>query len=99
MIEHRYLIPKTKSVERTIFTENYVIGKNILHIGIGGAIHDEKLKKKFLSSDISNWFHSRISTKAKSIFTLELEQDNIDKFKKKKNWTPKTEQWLSVNSA
>ena len=70
-------------MERTLFTEDYVIGKNILHIGIGGAIHDEKLKKKFLSTDISNWFHSKISIKAKSIVTLELEQDNIDKFKEK----------------
>lgn len=81
MIEPRYLIPKTKSVERTVFTEDYVKGKDILHIGIGGAIHDKKLKKEFLSTDISNWFHSRISNKANSIVTIELEQDNIDKFK------------------
>ena len=81
MIKDRYIIPKTKAVERTIFTEDYVQGKEILHIGIGGAVHDKELKKKFLSSDISSWFHSRISNKAKSIVTLELEQDNIDKFK------------------
>jgi 2-polyprenyl-3-methyl-5-hydroxy-6-metoxy-1,4-benzoquinol methylase len=80
MIEERYRIPKTVAIERTIFTENFVTGKDILHIGIGGAIHDLKLKSKFLSSDISNWFHSRISLRAKSIVTLELEQDNIDKF-------------------
>lgn len=81
MWEKRYFIPKTVSHERTAFTIEFVKGKNILHIGVGGAIHDLELKQVFLDSDVSNWFHSKITASAKSIITIELEQDNIDKFK------------------
>ncbi len=81
-MDRTYLIPKTKSVIRTDHVQKYVSKKNILHIGVGGAIIDYDLKRKFLGSDISNWFHSRISAVANSVTTLELEQDNIDKFKK-----------------
>lgn len=78
----KYKVPRTKSVERIAFTEDYVKGKDILHIGVGGAITDLDLKDKFLQSDVSNWFHSKISRTAKSITTLDLEQDNLDKFEK-----------------
>lgn len=77
----KYTIPKTRSVNRVAFTEEYVKGKDILHVGVGGAITDLDLKDKFLKTNVSNWFHSKISKTAKSIATLELEQDNIDKFK------------------
>ena len=34
MIEHRYIIPKTKSVERTLFKKDYVIGSNIFQLSL-----------------------------------------------------------------
>lgn len=79
-MQKKYMIPKTISVERNIFTENYVTGKQVLNIGVGGAIIDKELKEVFLKSDITNTFHTRLSTNAKSITNLEIEQDNIDKF-------------------
>ena len=82
MRKKRYIIPKTVSHERTAFIIEFVKGKDILHIGVGGAIYDLELKQIFLDSDVSNWFHAKISASAKSIITIELEQDNIDKFKK-----------------
>ena len=79
-MQKKYMIPKTIAVERNVFTENYVTGKKILNIGVGGAIIDRELKEVFLKSDITNTFHTRLSANAQSITNLEIEQDNIDKF-------------------
>ena len=57
-------------------------GKDVLHIGVGGAVDDAELKQAFLNSDVSSWFHARISASASSVTTLEMNQDNIDKFSK-----------------
>lgn len=81
-MKERYIVPKTTSVERTSFVENYVQGKDILHVGVGGAIIDTELKKAFLEGDVSQWFHAKISRRAKSVTTLEIERDNIEKFSK-----------------
>ena len=73
-------IPKVKSVIRSEHVMRIIKGKSILHIGVGGATYDPALREKFLAADISSWFHSKIATEARHITTLEIDQENIDKY-------------------
>lgn len=82
MKSHRF-IPKTRVVDRVDALLDAAIGKDVLHIGMGGFLDDAKGTSRYAASDLSTSVHGQLARIAASITGLDVNPAMISAMQKK----------------
>jgi SAM-dependent methyltransferase len=82
MQDHRF-VPKGRPIERIDAIVGYAVGKDVLHVGMGGFIDNPvHTSNMFQKSGPKQTVHARVSTTAKTLVGVDINQQAIDMMQK-----------------